>query len=1485
MMGPPSTKTPSKAGAAAVATPQHVLSTPSHTLARGKATPTPTHQQHKTPIHQTSSTPIVDLSTIERNKENILSLRGGRSAHALSQSFSMQLKDRLASLEATRAEFERSISSAENEADADDPLEMWVKYVHWVVESYPSGQSLESGLVPLLERVTRHFKDHKQYKNDPRYLKMWILYARHVECPRDIYHFCLANEIGTGLAGLYEGLAVVYSGQGILHEADAIYRLGIARKVQPLDRIKRHYAQFQSSVLNSHSATSAAASSSSGHLQQRRTYEQMLQESASQARANAEQPGWPAALQARSSSRPNGASGPAPLQLRTNTASSNRGTGLGRGLTIRNGGTTANGARVPMYVDPEEGERSLSSSSVRTAEEPWTDAGTRVSRRQENRIEPSAMAGTRITVNPGMIKRKGGASGGAAFDVFQDDDQESEDECDGDGEKASDGTVNKNKVTPSRQLREQKQREAEELRKNPFKHWSKDTKLKPSEKDLQLADAVHSSKFSSMSKSRSGSSRAGLSSSTSGPKGSNKERHVVDIRALYPKLTSLSMLSAPAAPLAGSPSSATPATGLRSSITGERAMEEVLVLRNLGASASAMLSDTIDPWCHLDHLQGRWLPDLPRGINSADISKQKQPLLDEANNKKPALGEKLFLGYKQKPVLGEKKAALGEKKQLALGEKKQPVLGETKPPLGEKIAASGEESQAAAIHPNVPSGGSEPLSKKPSPALQVKEYGNRTPDVVDRHSPPERAEVPVEEPEMTKFKPRKSVTVTMMTAAAKAEVLNMFNGHDDEEDSDSDSDSDEDSEDEIRFIGLASDHVFTTAQTSAPNTLPMAQEPAEELPAAIPPPTLTSSTAAIPSTPIRKPFQPARGLVAAGQPNLNRAAGPSAQRVSTLDAAAEEDDEVGETEYEEAPGGASETDALDGDIRRRLSTITEVTEITRFTYLQTPGTARSERYSRFMTPSQHHAAQDDEDSRPGRLAPILDDASFVSDSNITSEHTCEDPSRWGDRVKLDIPDGLTVVRVEGDRTDQLSHEQIGTSLHFAEHTNTEPIGMVPNPCSPDDPTILGLILRCLDPPLESQALYMDLHGEKAANLPGLLKRAQQIKEQAVQSKRKSGGSSHSTTVIKDWLLDLGGHALSVRQHLGQGGFASVFLAEDLDGLAPITRKRFPDDIDSSMAEELADLSVDSLEDPVTAEQRRLVAVKVESPPNKWEFYMLSQLQQRVSRRTLDSIISARRFVEYEDESYLMLDYGEKGTLLELVNHLRSAPTAGGVAITAGSAGGDGVEELLAMFFVIELLRVVEDLHANNIIHGDLKIDNCLLRLDDAPIGETWSNVYSSDGANGWASKGLMLIDFGRSIDLNLYPEGQTFKAAWIAEQRDCREMCEGRPWTFETDYHGIAAIAHTLLFGKYIETSILDDDPSSRTRLRSHLRRYWQEELWSSFFDLMLNPKLANEKEQLPILEEMRDIRGKMEEWVTANCKRGGKNLKSRLTKLQSWRL
>lgn len=134
-----------------------------------------------------------------------------------------------------------------------------------------------------------------------------------------------------------------------------------------------------------------------------------------------------------------------------------------------------------------------------------------------------------------------------------------------------------------------------------------------------------------------------------------------------------------------------------------------------------------------------------------------------------------------------------------------------------------------------------------------------------------------------------------------------------------------------------------------------------------------------------------------------------------------------------------------------------------------------------------------------------------------------------------------------------------------------------------------------------------------------------------------------------------------------------------------------------------------------------------------------------------------------------------------------------------------MDELVCFFFAVELLKVVEALHRAEIIHGDLKIDNCLVRLDEVPssVKGGWTSQYDGEGGGGWASKGVRMIDFGKSIDMSLYPEGQTFVAEWEVDQRDCVEMREARPWSYQTDYFGLASVFYCMLFGESLFPSSL----------------------------------------------------------------------------------
>ena len=75
-------------------------------------------------------------------------------------------------------------------------------------------------------------------------------------------------------------------------------------------------------------------------------------------------------------------------------------------------------------------------------------------------------------------------------------------------------------------------------------------------------------------------------------------------------------------------------------------------------------------------------------------------------------------------------------------------------------------------------------------------------------------------------------------------------------------------------------------------------------------------------------------------------------------------------------------------------------------------------------------------------------------------------------------------------------------------------------------------------------------------------------------------------------------------------------------------------------------------------------------------------------------------------------------------------------------------EGIAMFFMVEILSILEAVHNCNIIHADIKPDNFLVQA--IPKSNPCDDIFSED------TKCLKLIDFGRSIDMKAFPEGTTF---------------------------------------------------------------------------------------------------------------------------------
>ncbi|KAF9166892.1 hypothetical protein DFQ26_006560 [Actinomortierella ambigua] len=269
------------------------------------------------------------------------------------------------------------------------------------------------------------------------------------------------------------------------------------------------------------------------------------------------------------------------------------------------------------------------------------------------------------------------------------------------------------------------------------------------------------------------------------------------------------------------------------------------------------------------------------------------------------------------------------------------------------------------------------------------------------------------------------------------------------------------------------------------------------------------------------------------------------------------------------------------------------------------------------------------------------------------------------------------------------------------------------------------------------------------------------------------------------------------------------------------------------------------------QQQRMQALKLERPGNPWEFYILSQIHKRFQAsgllRIRSSVVQPISFYRFKDESYLIMEYCAYGTLLDAINVCRKKATTATMATTSAAAtaaattmmmtsGGTAIDESLALFFTIELLRVLEGLHVKGIIHGDLKADNCMLRFDhhDRAGGATTTGggdfyststitsssssssvgppltssgpttlvtaglqtPYEANGGAGWSRCGIRLIDFGRAVDVTAFEQrDMTFRADWPVDAQDCPEIRNETSWRFQPDYFGLAKIVFTMLTG------------------------------------------------------------------------------------------
>ncbi|GMY10146.1 mitotic checkpoint serine/threonine-protein kinase BUB1 [Fagus crenata] len=300
------------------------------------------------------------------------------------------------------------------------------------------------------------------------------------------------------------------------------------------------------------------------------------------------------------------------------------------------------------------------------------------------------------------------------------------------------------------------------------------------------------------------------------------------------------------------------------------------------------------------------------------------------------------------------------------------------------------------------------------------------------------------------------------------------------------------------------------------------------------------------------------------------------------------------------------------------------------------------------------------------------------------------------------------------------------------------------------------------------------------------------------------------------IIEIGGKKYQIKGCAGQGAFAQVYKAY------------------------------------VNSNPDEVVALKIQKPAFPWEFYMYHQLDQRISDKERSSFGIAHRMHLYSDCSILVFDYLAHGTLQDAINSF---------VVT-----GKSMEEVICIYYTIEMLYMLETVHGAGILHGDFKPDNLLIRYARGDLTEDGFR----DRTGPWQDQGLCLVDWGRGIDQHLFPDNTEFMGDCRTSGFRCIEMQENKPWTFQVDTYGLCVIVHLMLHNSYMEVEkkassdgdciYLPKSSFKRYCLISAGPRYWNVELWKNLFAKLLNLSPGSDHKKL-----LQNLRESFQDYMCSN--------------------
>ncbi|KAJ4827905.1 hypothetical protein Tsubulata_021767 [Turnera subulata] len=124
-----------------------------------------------------------------------------------------------------------------------DPLLPWLRGIKKMRESLPP-DLLKEKLPRFLQRCSQTFLSDRRYKNDLRYLRVWLQLMDYVDEPRALLRTMETNRIGSKRSLFYQAYALYYEKMKKFEEAEKMYHSGVENLAEPMDELQKSYEQF-----------------------------------------------------------------------------------------------------------------------------------------------------------------------------------------------------------------------------------------------------------------------------------------------------------------------------------------------------------------------------------------------------------------------------------------------------------------------------------------------------------------------------------------------------------------------------------------------------------------------------------------------------------------------------------------------------------------------------------------------------------------------------------------------------------------------------------------------------------------------------------------------------------------------------------------------------------------------------------------------------------------------------------------------------------------------------------------------------------------------------------------------------------------------------------------------------------------------------------------------------------------------------------------